>query len=89
MDRLTSTKRLPPEGTFIALSEEERREIQYSKVNERDIYKRLQEYENTGLTPDEISAIKADNDRLHALLDEIESELPVPRKMKQEVRNGK
>ena len=58
MDRLTITRSLPSEGTFIVLSEEERREIQHSKVNERDIYKRLQEYENTGLSPDEIIEMK-------------------------------
>lgn len=102
MDRLIITRSLLSERTFIVLSEEERREMQYSKANECDIYKCLQEYENTGLYPEEISnlksenaflrkyidelchydsasieilAIKADNNRLHALIDDFESVL--------------
>lgn len=51
MDRLIITRSLLSERTFIVLSEEERREMQYSKANECDIYKCLQEYENTGLYP--------------------------------------
>lgn len=35
--------------------------------------KRLCEYEDTGLTPDEISEMKADNKRLHKIVDDIES----------------
>ncbi len=33
---------------------------------------RLAAYEDTGLTPEEIEALKADNDRLHRLIDELE-----------------
>lgn len=35
--------------------------------------KRLCEYEDTGLTPKEIVAMKADNKRLHDLIDILES----------------
>lgn len=38
-------------------------------------FDRLAAYENTGLTPEEIVALKADNDKLHRLIDELESEL--------------
>lgn len=33
---------------------------------------KLAAYEDTGLTPEEIEALKADNDRLHRLIDELE-----------------
>lgn len=36
---------------------------------------RLFDYENTGLLPHEIEQLKADNARLHILLDDIESVL--------------
>ena len=36
---------------------------------------RLAAYEDTGLTPEEVEALKADNDRLHRLIDESENEL--------------
>ncbi len=38
-------------------------------------YFHLAAYENTGLTPEEVEAVKADNDRLHRLIDELESGL--------------
>lgn len=82
MDRCTLTLPLPPKGQFTSYTEEQFREINHSEMDVGDIYKRLQEYENTGLSPAEISAMIADNNRLHALLNEIESELPVSRKMK-------
>ncbi len=34
-----------------------------------DIADKLYAYEDTGLTPEEIVALKADNERLHALVD--------------------
>ena len=34
---------------------------------------KLAAYEDTGLTPEEVEALKADNDRLHRLIDELES----------------
>lgn len=34
---------------------------------------RLAAYEDTGLTPEEVEALKADNDRIHRLIDELES----------------
>lgn len=40
-----------------------------------DAAKRLAAYEDTGLTPEEIEQMKADNKRLHALLDRMESEV--------------
>lgn len=33
---------------------------------------KLADYEETGLSPTEISAMKSDNERLHSLLDELE-----------------
>ncbi len=38
-------------------------------------FDRLAAYENTGYTPEEVEALKADNDRLHRLIDELESGL--------------
>ena len=38
-------------------------------------FDRLAAYEDTGLTSEEIEALKADNDRLHRLIDELESGL--------------
>lgn len=38
-----------------------------------DIAQRLYAYEETGLTPAEIEALKRDNVRLHKLLDDVES----------------
>lgn len=37
-----------------------------------DAAKRLAAYEDTGITPTEIEQLKADNARLHALVDNIE-----------------
>lgn len=70
MDRLTATIKLPPEGVFISCTEEQLEEIkQAEKVSSREIYRRLQAYEDTGLTPEQITAIKADNKRLHDFID--------------------
>lgn len=38
----------------------------------QEAFDRLAAYEDTGLTPEEVEALKIDNDRLHKLLDEIE-----------------
>ena len=35
----------------------------------------LAAYEGTGFTPEEVEALKADNDRLHQLIDELENSL--------------
>lgn len=107
MNRLTTTVNLPSEGVFRVFSDEEREQIKYAdKVSQKEIYRRLQEYENTGLTPDEIRRmmerltedpsgsdkideleeaiefirferdnLKAENARLHILLDDIENVL--------------
>lgn len=73
MDRLTATVKLPPEGVFICCTEEQLEEIKRAdNVSLREIYRRLQSYENTGLTPEEIIAMKADNKRLHDLIDILE-----------------
>lgn len=73
MDRMTATVKLPPEGVFISCSEEQLEEIKRAdRVSSREIYRRLQAYEDTGLTPDEIEQLKADNARLHKLVDNIE-----------------
>lgn len=76
MERLTATIKLPPEGVYMSCTEEHLNEIKRAdKVSLRDIYRKLQSYENTGLTPKEVEALKADNDRLHRLIDELESGL--------------
>lgn len=76
MNRLTVTVKLPPEGVFRVFSDEEREQIKCAdKVSQKEIYRRLQEYENVGLTPDEIEMLKAHNSRLHKLLDDVESVL--------------
>ncbi len=73
MNRLTATIKLPPEGIFITCTEEQREEIKRAdNVSPREIYRRLQAYEDTGLTPEEITAMKADNKRLHELVDILE-----------------
>ncbi len=41
----------------------------------QEAFDRLAAYEDTGLTPEEVEALKADNDRLHRLIDELESDL--------------
>ena len=74
MDRLTATIKLPKEGEFISCTEEQLAEMKRAdRVSPREIYRRLQAYEDTGLTPEEIIALKADNERLHRLVDNIES----------------
>lgn len=73
MDRLTATVKLPPEGVFISCTEEQLEEIKRAdNVSPKEIYRRLQAYEDTGLTPEEITAMKADNKRLHDLIDILE-----------------
>lgn len=73
MDRLTVTINLPKEGEFISCTEEQLAEIKRAdRVSPRDIYWQLQAYEDTGLTPEEIIAMKADNKRLHDLIDILE-----------------
>ena len=46
--------------------------MENSEKPESYVQKQLAEYEKTGLTPEEIIAIKAENERLHQLVDEIE-----------------
>lgn len=41
-------------------------------VYKNEIARKLYAYEDTGLTPEEITAMKADNERLHRLLDQTE-----------------
>ncbi len=73
MDRLTATIKLPPEGVYMSCTEEQLNEIKRAdKVPPREIYRRLQAYEDTGLTPEEITAMKTDNERLHRFLDQTE-----------------
>lgn len=70
MDRLTATIKLPPEGVFISYTEEQLEEIkQAEKVPSREIYRRLQAYEDTGLTPVEVAVMKVNNKRLNDLID--------------------
>ena len=46
--------------------------MENSEKPESYMQKRLAEYEKTGLTPEEIISLKAENERLHQLVDEIE-----------------
>ncbi len=60
MDRLTTTIELPPDGTFKVYSDEERKKLKsVGDVSEKEIYRRLQAYEDTWLSPEEITALKA------------------------------
>lgn len=57
MDRLTD-KRFVGDGFYQPKSHEERLEIFTKVPHLKDIYNRLAEYEDTGLTPDEINSQK-------------------------------
>lgn len=59
MDRLTDN-RFVGEGFYQPKSKEERLEIFTKVPHLKDIYNRLAEYEDTGLTPDEIIKLKED-----------------------------
>lgn len=61
MNRLTSTKSPITHYEYEKLPEDKRRKVFLTEADLIDIYKRLQDYENTGLSPAEIYAIKADN----------------------------
>lgn len=39
----------------------------------QEAFNRLAAYEDTGLTPEEITAMKADNERLHKLVDTVQT----------------
>lgn len=85
MDRLTATVKLLPEGVFISCTEEQFEEIKRAdNVSPREIYRRLQAYEDTGLTPEEIIVLKADNERLHKLVDTAQNLLWGNTEMKEE-----
>ena len=73
MARMTSTKSLITHCEYEKLTEDKREKVVLSEAELMDIYKRLQEYENTGICPDEIYAIKAENERLHQLVDFFEN----------------
>lgn len=73
MKRLTIKRRLPPKGVYKKFSEEDLEILHLTDAE--DVYFRLQEYEDTGLTPEEVEDLKADNNRLHRLIDELESGL--------------
>ena len=47
--------------------------MENSEKPESYVQKRLAEYEKTGLTPEEIIQLKAENERLHQLVDFFES----------------
>lgn len=61
MNRVTD-KRFAGEGFYQQKNHEERLEIFTKVPHLKDIYNRLAEYENTGLTPDEIMKLKEGND---------------------------
>ena len=60
MDRLTD-RRFASEGFYQPKSREERLEIIENIPSLEAIYKRLVEYENTGLSPDQIMKLKEGN----------------------------
>ena len=73
-ERLTATYKLPDEGTYIPYTDKVHETIKtLPDVSEKDIYRQLQEYENTNLLPKEILAMKAENERLKKLLNDFES----------------
>jgi len=74
MDRLTIERHLPG-GMFTTLRPGEGRKLR--AISPEAIYRRLQHYEDTGLTPEEIIALIADNKRLHELVDIIEGVVEV------------
>jgi hypothetical protein len=57
MERLTIKRRLPEKGLFMEVSKNEVRQI--DDVSPDDVYRRLQAYEDTGLTPEEVETLKA------------------------------
>lgn len=75
MDRLTERDEYG-NADIIALSDvmpELYAELSFSETNAlTDTLNRLAAYEDTGLTPKEIAAMKADNKRLHDLIDILE-----------------
>lgn len=76
MDRLTERDEYG-NADIIALSDvmpELYAELSFSETNAlTNTLNRLAAYEDTGLTPDEITAMKADNKRLHDLIDILEN----------------
>lgn len=74
MDRLTERDEYG-NADIIALSDvmpELYAELSFSETNAlTDTLNRLAAYEDTGLTPDEINQLKAENARLHKLVDNI------------------
>ena len=42
-------------------------------VYKNEIARKLYAYEDTGLTPEEVAAMKADNERLHKLFDTVQT----------------
>lgn len=70
MDRLTIKRKLPPKGQFMEVSKSEITQV--NDASPEDVYRKLQAYEDTGYTPEEIKALREDNEKLHRLLDEIE-----------------
>ena len=78
MERLTERDEYG-NADIIALSDimpELYAELSFSETNAlTDTLNQLAAYEDTGLTPEEVEALKADNDRLHRLIDELENSL--------------
>ncbi len=74
MNRLTTTIKIPPDGTFRKYSDEERKELKrIGGVSQKEIYRRLQAYEDTGLTPEGIEGLLAHVARLYKLIDNMEA----------------
>lgn len=60
MDRLTSTIKLPEDGVFRTYTAQQLEEIKSAdKVSPKEIYRLLQAYEDTGLSPADVVILKA------------------------------
>lgn len=81
MERLTEKRRGQNVIPLRQMSSEKNFEFSLAKVSDNvsflygDVADKLSAYEDTGLTPEEIEALKTDNDRLHRLIDELENSL--------------
>ncbi len=67
MERLTLKRRLPPKGLFMEVSKSELNQVR--DVSQEDIYRKLQAYEDTELTPSEILELQQENKELKAFKD--------------------
>lgn len=78
MDRLTITRRIPKnKNTVMCMPESEAKAIRDKMEHLKvwDIYTRLQDYEDTGLSPADIIEMKSDWSRLKQIMREFDNVL--------------